>query len=477
MKLEKINDYMWRIPKTGGMRVEGLIYASEKMLGKIVEDKAAEQVRNVATLPGIVKGSFAMPDIHWGYGFPIGGVAAMRVSDGVISPGGIGYDISCGVRLLSSNLEKDDIEKKLGGLADGLFYNVPSGVGSTGKINLSIEEVKDVLTGGSRWAVENGYGQEDDLDSCEDGGVLSEADPDIPGHRAIERGRKQLGTLGSGNHFLEIQLIDKIYDESVASVFGLRPGQITVMIHTGSRGLGYQVCDDYIRVMQQATRKYGISVPDRQLCCAPITSREGRDYFAAMCSAANYARANRQVMTHWIREVFMKVLDISPKALGMDVVYDVCHNIGKIEEHEVKGESIKVCVHRKGATRAFPKTHKSVPEKYRDVGQPVIIPGTMGTRSYVAVGTDTALKETFGTACHGAGRMMSRKAALRQVEGRSLHEQLKNKGIIARTASFRGLAEEAPLAYKDVADVVDVCHKAGIAKKVARMIPLGVVQG
>lgn len=477
MNLKKIDDFRWKIEKDETMRVPGIIYASEKMLPKITEDKASTQVANVATLPGIIGASLAMPDIHWGYGFPIGGVAATTLSDGVVSPGGIGYDISCGVRLLRSDLTKDRIEKKITDLADSLFHHVPSGVGSSGRINLNQREMKKVFEKGARWAVERGLGDAEDLETCEDGGFIDQADPDLPSERAIERGKDQLGTLGSGNHFLEIQVVDEIYDEKVASVFGIFKDQVTVMIHTGSRGCGYQICDDFLRVMSAAIRKYQISLPDLQLACAPLSSKEGKDYFAAMGAGANYARANRQTITHWVREAFMKTLSIGPKDLGMGVVYDVCHNIGKIEEHDVEGKKIKVCVHRKGATRAFPAGHPEVPEKYRAVGQPVLIPGTMGTYSYVAVGTERAMKETFGTTCHGAGRAMSRSQAMKRVDGRQLQKELESNQIIVRTASYRGLAEEAPFAYKDVNEVVDVCHNAGISLKVARLKPLAVVKG
>ncbi|MBI4396091.1 MAG: RtcB family protein, partial [Elusimicrobia bacterium] len=377
-KLEKIDGYRWRLPKTGAMRVEGIIYADETMIGKILDEKAAEQVANVACLPGIVGRSMAMPDIHWGYGFPIGGVAATRVEDGVISPGGIGYDISCGVRLLRTNLTHKDIESSLEKLVDALFHAVPSGIGSTGRLRLSDENVRQVLKNGAAWAIEQGMGDGEDLDTIEDRGRLDTADPDIPSRRAVERGRDQLGTLGSGNHFAEIQRVDEIYDPAVAAAFGLFSGQITVMIHTGSRGLGYQVCDDSLGVMQSAMRQYGFTLPDRQLACAPFASPEGQQYFAAMAAATNYARANRQAITHWVRLTFTKVLGRSPRDLGMDIVYDVSHNVGKVEEHEVDGRKRRLCVHRKGATRAFPAGHPEVPEKYRGVGQPVLIPGTMG---------------------------------------------------------------------------------------------------
>lgn len=475
--LKKLDDYRWQIPQFGEMRVPGLIFASEAMLPKINEDKATSQVANVATLPGIVGAALAMPDIHWGYGFPIGGVAATTVEEGVVSPGGIGYDISCGVRLLRTHLQKDAVANKVAAIVDSLFSQVPSGVGSTGRINLTAKEMKKVFEKGAQWAVEKGLGEKADLESCEDRGRIETSDPDLPSVRAIERGKDQLGTLGSGNHFLEVQIVDEIYDAGVAAAFGLFKNQVTVMIHTGSRGCGYQICDDFLKVMRTASQNYRIQLPDPQLACAPISSKEGKDYFAAMGAGANYARANRQTITHWVRESFMKTLSLSPKDLGMEVVYDVCHNIGKIEEHEVNGRKMKLCVHRKGATRAFPAGHPEVPERYRSAGQPVLIPGTMGTFSYVAVGTELAMKETFGTTCHGAGRAMSRTKAMKQVNGRQLQKDLEAKEILVRTASYRGLAEEAPFAYKDVNEVVEVCHRAGISRKVARLKPIGVVKG
>jgi tRNA-splicing ligase RtcB (3'-phosphate/5'-hydroxy nucleic acid ligase) len=477
VSLEKIDDYRWRVPRRGDMRTDGIIYASEQMVRKITDEKAAEQVANVACLPGIAGAALAMPDIHWGYGFPIGGVAATDAADGVISPGGIGYDISCGVRLLRSNLVVKDLEGKTDRLADALFQAVPSGVGSTGRLRLNPQEVRKVFVKGSKWSVERGLGDAEDLETCEDGGFLDTADPDLPSERAVERGRDQLGTLGSGNHFLEVQRVEGLFDPAAAEAFGLFPGQVTVMIHTGSRGCGYQICEDHLASMQHAARKYNIALPDRQLSCAPVSSQEGREYFAAMSAGANYARANRQAITHWVREAFLQVFGVSPRDLGMGVVYDVCHNIGKMEEHVVDGRKRRLCVHRKGATRAFPAAHPEVPERYRDVGQPVLIPGTMGTASYVAVGTDRAMKETFGTTCHGAGRVMSRKQASKQIGGRELQDELKEKGVLVRSASLKGLAEEAPMAYKDVDDVVNVCEGAGLVRKTARLRPLAVVKG
>ena len=476
-KFRKIDDYRWELPATGGMRVPGLVYATEKMLPKLEREKVAEQMANVATLPGILGRSLAMPDAHWGYGFPVGGVAAMDAKDGVISPGGIGYDISCGVRMLRSDLTAKEARPILSRVMDYLFAAVPSGVGSEGKLRLKEHEMRQVFAKGARWAVGNGYGEREDLETVEDGGYLDTADPDLPSARAIERGKNQLGTLGSGNHFLEVQEVDEIFDEKTAEAFGLFQGQLVVLIHTGSRGCGYQICSDSLEVMQKAAVKYRFPLPDRQLCCAPIDSPEGRDYFGAMAAGANFARANRQMITHQTRNAFMSAFNRSPRELGMKVVYDVCHNIGKMEQHEIDGRKVRVCVHRKGATRAFPAGHPEVPAPYREIGQPVLLPGSMGTFSYVLVGTERAMRETFGTTAHGAGRMMSRTQASKQIEGRELLQQLKNQGIEVRTDSYRGLAEEAPFAYKDVSEVVEICHGAGLAKKVARMRPMGVVKG
>jgi len=473
MKLNRITDYLWEIPKAGAMNVPGLIYSSEKMIDHVIREKAAEQVANVATLPGIVDKSLAMPDVHWGYGFPIGGVAAFDVDNGVISPGGIGYDINCGVRLLRTNLQKSALTNKIREAVYGLFANIPSGVGSTGKLNLSPDEVCEVLAKGAAWAVKKGYGEARDLQYTEEEGSLKGADPGAVSKRAVERGREQLGTLGAGNHFLEIQAVDKIFDKETAAVFGLFEGQVTVMIHTGSRGLGYQVCDDYIRFMQPAVKRYGINIPDGQLVCAPVASPEGKKYYSAMVCAANYAWANRQIITHWVREALMKALGLSPAELGLDVVYDVAHNIGKFEEHAGR----RLLVHRKGATRAFPKGSASIPEGYRCCGQPVLVPGTMGTESYVLVGTEKALGETWGSVCHGAGRVMSRTQALKGVRGEELARDLEKRGIIVRSDSWKTLAEEAPSAYKDVSEVVGICEQAGISNRVARMKPLGVVKG
>jgi tRNA-splicing ligase RtcB len=479
-KLEKIDEYRWRIPKSykPGMRVDGLIYADEHMLQQIIDDQAPEQVANVACLPGIVGYSLAMPDIHWGYGFAIGGVAAMRVSDGVVSPGGVGFDINCGVRILRTNLTKEEVSPKIQRLVDALFNAVPSGVGSQGAVKLRAGEIDEVLVKGSRWAVEQGYGREADLETTEEHGEMKEVDPSRVSGRAKERGTPQLGTQGSGNHFLEVGVIDEIYEADIARVMGIdRVGQVMLYVHCGSRGLGHQVADDYIKAMLKAMPKYGIEVPDRQLACVPVKSVEGQAYLAAMRGAANYAWANRQCITHWVREAFCRVMGISEAAAGLQLIYDVTHNIAKIEEHEVNGIKEKLCVHRKGATRAFPAGHPDTPEKYRSVGQPILIPGDMGRLSYILAGTERAMQETFGSTCHGAGRLQSRSAMKRNISGRDVLADLAARGVAVRAGSLAGLAEEAPEAYKDVAEVVRVAHGAGISKKVARTRPIAVVKG
>ena len=476
--LKKIDDYRWEIPKTGGMRVPGLLYADEKMLKVVQQDNTPLQVMNVAHLPGIVKYSLAMPDMHWGYGFCVGGVAATDPEKGgVISPGGIGYDINCGVRLIRTNLTLPDIQDKMKILLAALFNNIPCGVGGTSSLNLTFHELKKVLRDGAKWAVKNGYGTEDDIERTEEYGTMQGADPEKVSERALRRGKDQLGTLGSGNHFLEIDLVEKIYLPDVASVFGLEEGQIAVLIHSGSRGLGYQICDDYLARMRRTVEKYHISLPDRQLSCAPISSAEGKDYFAAMACAANYAWANRQIMTYWLRETFQKALRLSPKELGMELVYDVCHNIGKFEEHLVNGEKRTLFVHRKGATRAFPAHHPLLPEVYQSVGQPVLVPGDMGTNSYVMVGTDLAMKETWGSTCHGAGRVMSRSKAKRAAKGRAVERELEDKGILIMAKGKGTIAEEMPDAYKDIDQVVRIVEKAGLSRRVAKLRPLGVIKG
>ncbi len=478
IEIEKIDDYRWRIPKTGKMKTDGIIYADEKMLEDIRNDQSLLQVTNVAWLPGIVGHSLAMPDIHWGYGFPIGGVAAFDLKEGVVSPGGVGYDINCGVRLMRSGLTRSDIEDKIGALVDTLFINIPSGVGGHRKdLKLNREKEKRVLLNGAEWAVNQGYGTEEDLEHIEERGCLQNADPSLVSEKALRRGAAQLGTLGSGNHFVEIGFVSDIYDQELAKALGLEEDQVTIMVHTGSRGLGHQVCDDYIRVMLQSSAKYGIELPDKQLCCAPVDSEEGRRYLGAMACAANYAFANRQVITHWVRETMEQVMKIGPKDLQLDLIYDVCHNIAKIEEHVVHGKKKKLCVHRKGATRAFPPHHPDVPGDYRLAGQPVLIPGDMGRYSYVMVGTERAFKETFGSTCHGAGRVMSRRKAVKAAKGRAIVRELKDRGITVRSAGKTTIAEEMPEAYKDVTDVVNVVHNAGIGRKVARIRPMGLIKG
>ncbi len=478
--LRKRDNYRWEIPRTykEGMRVPGLIYASEYMLDKIWEDQAIQQVANVAFLPGIIGHSLAMPDIHWGYGFPIGGVAATSVKDGVVSPGGVGFDINCGVRLLRTNLTESEVRTKLERLLNELFSAIPSGLGLSGRIRLSGKELEEVLTKGSRWAVEKGYGEASDLPATEEEGCMKMADPDKVSDRAKKRGAPQLGTLGSGNHFLEVQVVAEIYEEEVARAMGIyETGQVLFLIHSGSRGLGHEVCTNYVKSFGEATIKYAINLPDRQLACAPVTSAEGEAYLAAMASAANYAWTNRQCIAHWARESFMKVFQKSPRELGMAQVYDVAHNIAKIEEHEVDGKKMKLCVHRKGATRAFPKGHPALPKMYLDIGQPVLIPGDMGRFSYIAVGTELAMKESFGSTCHGAGRVLSRSAAKRSLKGSEIIKELAGRGIMVKAGSISGLAEEASEAYKDVDVVVDVIHKAGISRRVVKARPIGVIKG
>ena len=476
----KIDDYRWKIPEDykTGMRVAGLIYSSEGMLESMRDEQTPEQVANVAFLPGIVGYSLAMPDIHWGYGFPIGGVAATDTKDGVVSPGGVGYDINCGVRLLRTSLNEGEVRPRIDQLINALFHNVPSGLGSEGKIRISQKDMNQLMTEGARWAVKRGLGLDEDLDVTEEGGCLSGADPSKVSDRAVKRGMPQAGTLGSGNHFLEIQVVKEIFDPQIASVMGITDrGQVLVLIHTGSRGLGHQICTDHLRIMEQAVARYGIKLPDRHLACAPVESREGQDYLGAMACAANYAWVNRQCIAHWVRESFSEILGISPDKLGMRQIYDVAHNIAKIEEHAVNGCSLKVCVHRKGATRAFPAGHKDTPKRYKEVGQPVLVPGDMGRCSFVAVGTQKAMAETFGSTCHGAGRVLSRGAAKRGIRGADIIRELGSRGILVKAGSISALAEEASQAYKDVAEVIDVVHQAGISRKVAMATPMAVIKG
>jgi tRNA-splicing ligase RtcB (3'-phosphate/5'-hydroxy nucleic acid ligase) len=476
-QLNKISDYVYEIPQSGKMRAPARIYASSDMLPAIASDNAMEQAAHVAWLPGIVGYSFAMPDIHWGYGFPIGGVAAFDIDDGIVSPGGVGYDINCGVRLLRTDLTRADVLPKMSGLVDALFRNIPSGVGSTGSIKLSAQEENKVIKTGAAWAVSNGYGSQDDLDKIEENGLMDGADPDAVSQHALERGRAQIGTLGSGNHFVEIGFVQEVYDEAAAARLGLAQDRVTIIIHTGSRGFGHQVCDDFIKIMLKASQKYGIELPDRQLCCAPIQSKEGQDYLAAMACAVNFAFCNRQMITHWVRNSFEQVLNMSPKAVNMQVVYEVAHNIAKIEKHLVNGTEQTLCVHRKGATRAFAPNHPALPEEYKEIGQPVLIPGDMGRYSYVLLGTEKAMSDTFGSTCHGAGRLMSRNQAIKKAQGRQIRQEIENKGIVLRASSYSTIAEEMPEAYKDVASVVDVVVGAGISKRVVKLKPLGVIKG
>ena len=473
----RLDEWRWEIPPTGGMRVPGIIYASEKLLAGPGSDEAPRQVANVACLPGIVTASLAMPDMHWGSGFPIGGVAAFEMEEGIVSPGGVGYDINCGCRLLTSRLRLEEIRGRLPDLVTALFQGIPSGVGSRGPLTLSGKEQQQVLREGAGWAVRRGWGEAADLEMTEDGGVMAGADPEMVSNRALERGKDQLGTLGSGNHFLEIEVVEEIFDATAAAAFGLEAGQLCVMIHSGSRGLGYQVCDDYLARMVKHIDATGIPLPDRQLACARLSSAQGKEYLAAMACAANYAWANRQLLMHRTREIFARTLGMGPRELGMRLLYDICHNIAKLETLPVAGKDTKLCVHRKGATRAFPPGHAVLPAAYRKAGQPVLIPGDMGTGSYVLAGTERAYRETFGSACHGAGRVMSRTQAVKACRGRSIPREMAAKGIIVMASGRGTLMEESPEAYKDLDTVVEAVHGAGLAKKVARLRSVGCIKG
>lgn len=476
--IKRIDENRLEVPDNykPGMRTKGIIYLSS-LLEDELEPQSIEQVANVATLPGIAGASLAMPDIHTGYGFPIGGVAGFDIKEGIISPGGVGYDINCGVRLLKSNLTRKEVEPRMKELVSALYNEIPSGVGSKGRLRLGTEESKKLLRKGAVWAISEGYGDASDLERIESGGCLEGADPDLISKKAFERGNAQQGTLGSGNHFLEIQYVDQIYDEDVANILGILKNQITVMIHTGSRGFGHQVCTDFIEVMEKAVKKYDLDLPDKELACAPFSSQEGMDYFSAMKAAANYAWANRQCITHWTRELFQRFFLMSPTELGMSIVYDVAHNIAKVEEHIIDGKRRKLVVHRKGATRAFPPKHPELPDIYREIGQPVLIPGDMGRASFILVGTQKGMTEALGSTCHGAGRVMSRHQAIKKAKGRAIWREMEDKGIIVRAAGRETLAEEMSEAYKDVSAVVDVVHSAGISKRVARLRPLGVIKG
>lgn len=476
--LNQVRENVWEISSSykKEMRVPGRIYLSEDNI-KNLEEGAVEQVANVACLPGIQKFSLGMPDIHYGYGFSIGGVAAFNSRNGVISPGGVGFDINCGVRLVKTNLTEDDVKPKLNEIIEKLFINIPSGVGSKGKIKLDEKKINDVLDFGAEWAVENGYGWEDDLKYLEENGRMLDAESSEVSDKAKRRGIPQLGSLGSGNHFLEIQKVEETYDDEVAKKFGLNPGEITLMIHTGSRGCGHQICSDYLRLMDKAYKKHKINIPDRQLACAPLDSNEAQSYFKAMAGAANYAWANRQMILHWVRESFEDVFKQSAEDMEMNVLYDVAHNIAKKEVHTIKGKKTEVMVHRKGATRAYGPNRKEIPSEYNSIGQPVLIPGTMGTASYILHGTELAMGETFGSTAHGAGRKLSRTQAKKIYDGETVQKELANKGIIVKASSLPVVAEESPEAYKNVDEVVKISHDTGIAKLVAKVIPLAVAKG
>jgi tRNA-splicing ligase RtcB len=482
--LQKLDEYRYEIPSTYTgeynnlkMQTSAVIYADESMIPAIRSDNAPEQAANMTILPGIIGKTFAMPDIHWGYGFPIGGVAATNANDGVISPGGVGFDINCGVRLLRTNIHESQLSSdSIQHLIDEMFKNVPSGLGSKARVRLNRNELDKVLELGARWAVEQGYGWNRDLEFLEENGCMKSADRSYVSEKARQRGAPQLGSLGAGNHFLEIQMVDEIFDPHAAKIFGIeKKGQIIVMIHTGSRGCGHQICTDHLQILEKAVQKYHIWLPDRQLACAPVNSPEGEGYLKAMACAANFAWCNRQMIVHWVRESFEKVLHTSADELDMHIIYDVCHNIAKLEEHRVNGKKVKVYVHRKGATRSFGPGSSGIPEKYKEVGQPVLIPGDMGTESYLLRGTSES-EETFGSTCHGAGRLLSRHQALKRWRGEHIVRNLKDKGIYIHAASMKVVAEEAPDAYKNIRQVVNVAHGAGISTRVARFLPLGVAE-
>jgi tRNA-splicing ligase RtcB (3'-phosphate/5'-hydroxy nucleic acid ligase) len=478
MDLQKVNDYLWEIPQTGAMRVPGRVYANARMMAEMRNDPCLTQVANVACLPGILGYSLAMPDIHWGYGFPIGGVAAVDAERGVISPGGVGYDINCGVRLARTELDFGFVASRIERLADILFAKIPAGIGAGGAVpKLSPDQLQQVTEQGLRWALRNGYAAESDLEHTEEGGRLSGADAERISEFAFKRGAPQLGTLGSGNHFLEVSRVDQIYDDARADALRLHTGQITLLIHSGSRGLGHQVCDDYLKVIGTAMTRYGISLPDRQLAAVPIRSPEGQGYLTAMAAAANFAWCNRQLMMHLAEQAFLEALSVTPRELGFALVYDVCHNIAKFEEHRIDGKVRRVCVHRKGATRAFGPGNPALPANLRRLGQPVLIPGDMGRYSFVLMGLETAMDQTFGSSCHGAGRLLSRTAAKKEGRRRDLISELRARGVTVRAHSRAGLAEEMPDAYKDVAEVVEIMEAAGVTRRVARLKPLAVIKG
>jgi tRNA-splicing ligase RtcB (3'-phosphate/5'-hydroxy nucleic acid ligase) len=476
MQIESIDGLRNRIPRdeSRGMRTDVVVYASPPLMEQIRKDLSLEQAMNVATLPGIVGSSLAMPDIHQGYGFPIGGVAAMDMEDGVVSPGGVGFDINCGVRLVRTTLAEPEVRPKLRELINQIFRDVPCGAGGSGFVKIGARDLDRVLVDGARWMVKNGYGEARDAEFAEAGGALEGADPAAVSARARERGLPQLGTLGSGNHFLEVQYVEEIHDETAARAFGIQVNQVVVLIHSGSRGLGHQVCTDYVAAMNKSMSKYGITLPDRQLACGPIGSEEGRNYLGAMCAAANFAWANRQGIMHFLRGAFQRIFGDGTR---LDLIYDVCHNIAKRERYQVDGRKRDVLVHRKGATRAFPPGHREIPADYRSVGQPVFVPGSMGTASWVLAGADGAMRETFGSVCHGAGRLMSRTAVKKGRDARTEQNKLEARGILVRSESRDGILEELPEAYKNVDEVIEVVHNAGLARKVARLRPMGVIKG
>jgi tRNA-splicing ligase RtcB len=475
----KISDYEWEIPQSyrQDMRVPVRIFATRRLLEAVMDDKSLEQAVNSATLPGLVGHVIVMPDMHQGYGFPIGGVAATRYPEGVISPGAIGYDINCGVRLLASQIEYESIREHLDDLATALNHYCPSGVGTKGHLRVDIAELDQVCRQGSRWAEKKGYATEADVRRTEENGCLEGADPGHVSKKAKERGRAQIGTLGAGNHFIEVDVVEQVFDDRAANAMGLVEGNLVLQIHCGSRGFGHQICTDYVRDFQGAVRRYNIKLPDRELVCAPLDSPEGKNYLAAMRSAANYAFVNRQVLAHYARRAFEETLAGKVNNWHLYQVYDIAHNMGKVETHEIEGQRLKVCVHRKGATRAFGPGFEGLPEEYRKIGQPVLVPGSMGTGSWVLVGTEDSMKRSFGSSCHGAGRVMSRSKAKKTVWGEDLRSSLEASGIHIRAGSMAGLAEEAPQAYKDVDDVVNTVSGAGIARKVARLVPVAVVKG
>lgn len=476
-KLHKVKDWLWEIPPSERMLVPARIYATESMLVQILKDNASEQAANVAELPGIVRASYAMPDIHSGYGFPIGGVASFDINEGIVSPGGVGYDINCGVRLMVSELDARDIVGHISHLVDRLFSAIPCGVGGGGSIVLNKSELQKVVSMGARWAIEHGYGIPDDMEFIEESGCIDDNAPETVSERAYQRGADQLGTLGSGNHFLEVGFVTEVFDKASADAMGLELNRITLMIHTGSRGLGHQVCDDYLKIMDKAVKKYGIVLSDRQLACAPLKSSEAQHYLGAMRCAANFAFANRQIIAHMARNVFKEVLGKNAGGIHLKTVYDLAHNIAKIEEQEIDGIKKTLCVHRKGATRAFGPGHPDLPNVYKEIGQPVLIPGDMGRYSYVLVGTKQAMQETFGSACHGAGRVMSRHQATKSGRGRDIINELREKGIMVRARSRETLTEEMSDAYKNVSEVVTTCVRAGLTRKVAKIKPLACIKG